>query len=312
MDVYNLTPVEYKDISLDPGHVFNSIEFNVLTAQARGIELACLGFKAKKYKLGIIGSITDQKFRSPFSAPFGGFSYANNDLSLETIDQAVSALIEYLKGHEVSEIEFVMPPLFYNVSFLSKLSNTLYRQRFEVVKSDLNHSFHLDTIGEDYLAILHYNAKKNLNIALGNNFEFIACKSLEEKELAYGIIKENREAKGYPLRMDFDVIRHTIGVVKADFFLVKLDADYVAAAMVFHVTDSIVQVVYWGDLPQYSSKKTMNYLSYSVVKHYQSTHIRVIDIGPSTENSIPKYGLCDFKESIGCTVYPKQAWALKL
>lgn len=28
--------------------------------------------------------------------------------------------------------------------------------------------------------------------------------------------------------------------------------------------------------------------------------LKYLDIGPSTENSIPNYGLCDFKESIGC------------
>jgi len=33
--------------------------------------------------------------------------------------------------------------------------------------------------------------------------------------------------------------------------------------------------------------------------------MRYIDIGPSTENSIPNYGLCEFKESIGCDISPK-------
>jgi hypothetical protein len=36
--------------------------------------------------------------------------------------------------------------------------------------------------------------------------------------------------------------------------------------------------------------------------------MKFVDIGPSTENSIPNYGLCEFKESIGCTVVNKYSF----
>jgi len=91
-------------------------------------------------------------------------------------------------------------------------------------------------------------------------------------------------------------------VVPVDFFLVKKETDDIAAAVVFHVADGIVQVVYWGDLPAYAECKTMNFLSYHLFEYYQKKGIRIIDIGPSTENSIPNHGLCEFKESIGCSI----------
>jgi lipid II:glycine glycyltransferase (peptidoglycan interpeptide bridge formation enzyme) len=87
-----------------------------------------------------------------------------------------------------------------------------------------------------------------------------------------------------------------------DFFTVNKEQTTIGAAVVFHVAPRIVQVVYWGDLPAYSEYKTMNFLSYSLFNYYQNQGIKIIDIGPSTENSIPNHGLCEFKESIGCDI----------
>ena len=46
----------------------------------------------------------------------------------------------------------------------------------------------------------------------------------------------------------------------------------------------------------------MNFLSFNVFQYYKNQGIAIIDIGPSTENSIPNHGLCEFKESIGCDI----------
>ena len=46
--------------------------------------------------------------------------------------------------------------------------------------------------------------------------------------------------------------------------------------------------------------KSMNYLSYKIFEFYNSKGIEILDIGISTECGIPNYGLCEFKENIGC------------
>jgi hypothetical protein len=80
----------------------------------------------------------------------------------------------------------------------------------------------------------------------------------------------------------------------------------VAAAQVFHVAEGVAQVIYWGDLKEYSQLRTMNLLSYRIFEYYyKAKEIKLLDIGPSTENGVPNVGLCDFKESIGCSTSPK-------
>ncbi len=312
MELKELTSEEYRNVFSDPYHIFNKLDFNLMNAKAKGITIKCLAFRTKKFRLGLIGAIVDNKFISPFSAPFGGFSYTSQEVSLELIDEAVDLFLNYCCTNCITQVHITLPPLFYEESFISKLANSLFRKKFYIEKVDLNYSIHLDKEASSYIDSLHYNAKKNLNIALAKGFNITKCQTLTEKELAFEIIKKNRKIKGYPLRMTFDDISKTISIINADFFLVDFGKEVVAAAMIFHVAEDIVQVVYWGDLPDYGMNKTMNFLSYSIVEHYCSTQIKIVDIGPSTEDSIPNYGLCDFKESIGCKVFPKMSWAIEL
>lgn len=308
MEIRHLSLQDYKQIFQDPYHVFNTADFNSLNSTSRGIDVEYLAFKTKKFKLGLIAGKVDNKFRSPFSAPFGGFSFLKNEVGLEILDQAVDLLIDYCNSSSIISIELTLPPFFYDENFTSKINNVLFRKNFSNVKCDLNYSIHLKEDINRYLETLQYNAKKNLKIALSKTFHFHKLTTHQGKFNAYEIIRRNREARGFPLRMTFEVIENTIKLIEADFFIVKLNEVDVASAIVFHVAIGIVQVIYWGDLPEYASEKTMNFLSYEIVSHYFEKGIKIIDIGPSTEDSIPNYGLCDFKESIGCNIYPKLTW----
>ena len=100
--------------------------------------------------------------------------------------------------------------------------------------------------------------------------------------------------------MTYEDVIGTTHVIPADFFILQHGYDDMAAAQVFHVTDKIYQVIYWGDLRGFSSLRPMNLLAYRIFEHYHKQGIEILDIGPSTEDSIPNYGLCCFKESIGC------------
>ena len=122
-------------------------------------------------------------------------------------------------------------------------------------------------------------------------------------ERAYEVIRRNREEHGYPLRMTLEQVWQTVtSVVKADFFVLEHEGRDVAAAQISHVAEGIAQVIYWGDIRKYSALRPMNFLAYSLLDHYYKQGLRILDIGPSTEDGVPNYGLCEFKENIGCEV----------
>ena len=312
MEILEVSAEKYSEVINKPYHIYGSAAFNELN-QSKCEELFYLLFRKGKFRLGFIGGTRENDLFSPFSAPFGGFSYVSSDVRLQYIEDAVKSLKQWAADKQFSLISITLPPAFYESSFIAKQINCLWREGFEISKIELNHSFDLDRFDDNYADNIRYNARKNLRIANKAELEFSLCTTVDEKMLAYDIIRQNRAGKRHPLRMTWQQIYETTSVIPADFFLVKnINRKPLASAIVFHITDNIVQVIYWGDLIGYSDMKPMNFISYKLFEYYSSSGKKIVDIGYSTENSIPNYGLCEFKESIGCEVYTKLTFSLQI
>lgn len=308
MEIIVATAKEYHNVFEKPYHIFNSTEFTEYNG-IRYDTVHYLMFKQGKIKLGIILAERDGELCSPVSAPFGGFSFTKQDVSIQTIEQAVDTLTLWVKDRDCS-LEMTLPPLFYCNDFLSKVVSALGRSSFKLQYTDLSFQIELnDTV--DYLDRIQYNARKNLNISNKHPYNFYKAIDIDQIKQAYNIIALNRKSKGYPLRMTIDSVLDTIKIIKADFFILELNDTEIAAAQIFHVSEGIVQIIYWGDVPGYGEAKPMNYLSYKIVEYYSNSGVKIIDIGPSTEFGVPNYGLCEFKESIGCSIALKHKYKLE-
>lgn len=302
MQIIKIDSKEYKNYFKLTYHIYNSVEFSELN-KVKAEELYYFIFKDSKVRLGIILGKRDGILYSPFSAPFGGFSPMKDHISIDFIDNSILLLQDYASNHNLS-IKVSIPPVIYSKDFISKTINSFIRSKFKIAYCDINYSIDIDNI-EDYKSIIWRNARKNLNNSKKYNLEFKIALSFEEIKLAYSVIKENREYKGYPLRMQLNSVLDTIKVVKSDFFNLYFEGISIASAQIFYVGNDVVQVIYWGDKPGYEHIRPMNFLACKVFEYYKSIGIKHIDIGPSSENGIPNYGLCDFKESIGCSITNK-------
>jgi len=310
MEILEVDSIPYALSFPKTAQVFNSAAFNAMN-EYKCEKVYYLIFKDSKVRLGIIFGLRDNKLVSPFSAPFGGFESTSDDIRLQHIDVALTALTTWATTKKFQGIRIVSPSFFYNENFLNKIYNCLYRSGFESNNIELNYHFPTHKFTEDYQTTIWYNARKNLKRAFKADLIFKKLPT-ENAKNAYDIIVQNREARGFPLRMTWEQVQETMQVITADFFVVKKDETSIGAAVVFHITDHIVQVIYWGDLPQYAEYKTMNFLSFNVFQYYKQQGISIIDIGPSTEDSIPNHGLCEFKESIGCDISIKTEFYKRL
>lgn len=310
MEVIEVDPVYYDNIIQKKYHKFNSGEFNLLNDD-KCEKVFYLLFKDSKVRLGIILGLRDGNLNSPFSAPFGGFQFVNEDIGINQIDSAIESLQKWGKLNNFRSLRIVLPPIFYNNNFISKQLNALFRANFVQINLDVNYQFPTHKMNDDYMSAIWYNARKNLKRSLKSDFTFEKLENLDYK-IAYDIIAENRKQRGFPLRMSWELVEKTALLMSGDFFIVRKENVPVASAIVFHVSVDIVQVIYWGDLPIFSEFKTMNFLSYELFKYYRNIGIKVVDIGPSTENSIPNHGLCEFKESIGCDLSIKSTLYKKI
>jgi hypothetical protein len=310
MELFETDAEGYRQIFPLTYHLYNSVDFNLLNAE-RCEKMLFLVFRDSRNRVGLIAGIKDNELYSPFSAPFGGFSFVKENTTILQMEGCVEALVKYVLENGYSAIHYTMPPLFYNKLFNNKLLNVFYRKHFSISSIDLNYEFDLHKSGDEYETRLWYNAKKNLRISLKQGFECVKCQTDPEILEAYTVIRENRERKELPLKMTFEQVRKTAEIINADFFLLRKEKDNVAAAQVFHVAPGIVQVIYWGDIPHFANAKPMNYLAFYIFNYYKEQGLRYIDIGPSTQQSVPNYGLCEFKESIGCGVSAKYSFTYR-
>ena len=312
MEIIEVSSQEYGLIIMHTLFIYAGIEFNNLNSY-KCDSVHYLLFKNSHFRMGIIGGIRNNIFLSPFSASFGGFTFLRDDIRLEYIDEALNCLLEWAKNKKLSGINITSPPYFYCESQISKLTNCLYRKSFKITKIDLNYHYNLERFNDAYINLIWKEARNNLRKAYLNKLVFNYCKSPEEKEIAYEIIRQNKETNGYTLFLDLNQITETAKIVDCDFFLVRdMNFQPIASAIVYHVSVDIVQVIYWGDLCEYRSQRAMNFLSYKIFEYYKILGKKIVDLGPSTNCSVPNFGLSVFKESIGCEMATKFSFSICL
>lgn len=299
---------EYSAIAKS-AYIYNSVWFHEINKK-KVDQLKYILFKTSKYKLAIIAGVKEQVMKIPYSAPFSMFDVYGS-VEIEDLESAIEELENFCMNNGISKIFFRLPPFFYDESFLSKLQNVLLRKNYVIQTCDLNYHFNLRS-EEEFWNRLKGNAKNKLRNAMKYEYRLIHCDSLLEKKQAYDIISVNRKSKGYPLRMTWEDVEVTSGNMDSDFFILQLDEINIASAIVFRVTDDVYQLIYWGDIPGYSGMNPMNYLAYKLYMFYAKKGIYALDIGPASENSIPNYGLCTFKESLGCIVSSKYSYIKEL
>jgi len=312
MEIIEATKKDFNNIIGNSFFRYGIGDFNDLNKSKCDSEYYFL-FKEGKFRLGLTGGIVNGCFLSPYSAPFGSFSFVRKDIKSEYIDSAIDLLIEWSKTKNLDAVQLTLPPSIYNDSFISKQVNSLFRKNFELQNIELNHSFITSNFTDNYITFIKDNARRNLKHALGSNLKFHICTSVEDKKIVYDIIKQHKAAKGYPLKLTWKEIEDTSTLIKSDFFLVyNSDETPIASAIYFHSGNSIAQLIYWGDQLEFHNLRTMNFLSYKIFEYYKSKDFNVVDLGPSTENSVPNAGLCDFKESLGCTTFTKFSFRINL
>lgn len=308
MRIIEVEAKEYKELFAKPQHVFNTVEFSQLNSHKAEC-LHYLVFDDAGARMGLIlGERGDSNLYSPFSAPFGGFT-TNRPQQFEYFDKAVMALKEYGENMQ-KHIAMTLPPDFYDRHQLPLMVNAMHRHA-EIRYVDVNYHFQLEDF-TNYISQIDRNARNKLNHALKENLKFNKVAQGDSKGVAraYEVIRRNREEHGYPLRMSYDDVARTIDIIPADFFILSHDDTDIAAAQVFHVTDGISQLIYWGNLNKYSQMRPMNILAYRMFEYYHKQGLRILDIGPATEDGVPNYGLCNFKESIGCKTANKFSFLL--
>lgn len=290
----------YEQATRDIKNVFNMAEFAELNRDKVDELRYVIVYKGESPRFGCIFGRRKEQWLCPFSAPFGYIEPLKKEQTVENFEDALKAVESVAKDDGCEKISMTLPPAFYDSDVINTWYAVMVNSGWKESFVDINFALDIEYLKDDYVSKMHHNARKNYRIASRSGLILKECKTEDEKVKAYNIIKINRESKGYPLRMSEGQVLDTIKVVSAHMYIVSDSTGDVASALIYDVAYNIAQVVYWGDIPGCQDKKVINFLAYELLNIYADRKFAFLDIGPSTEEGIPNYGLCDFKDSIGC------------
>lgn len=309
MDILELSPTDYQNIVKTPFTIFDTVAFSSMNKH-KVDEVKYLVFNDGKNRFGLIIGVQGHILKSPFSAPYACFSPISKGNKMSCYDEACKALVKYAKKLKMKMIRFTLPPTVYDENHIAKLYNSFYVSSFSIKGCDLNFQYALDSFDKNYQMSIAPKARQKLRASINNSLIFEVTKDIEA---VYAVIKNNRDAKKYPLWMTISEIIKTMKIINTDLFLVY-DENHtpIASAIIYYVMMDVVQVIYWGNLDNSDHLKPMNFLSFKVFEYYKNKNIKLFDVGPSTEFSKPNFGLCDFKQSIGCDASSKITFELSI
>lgn len=249
----------------------------------------------------------DNQVKAPYSSPFS-LIYLKKSYKVSDACSFIMGVVEFCKINNFDKVLLTLPPEIYGPELISTLSCSAFTNGFKVKSIEINNYFdfknYIDL--ETYLKCSVHKVRKNYKRAVENGLEFIQL-DMSDIDIAYDVIKINREQMGYPLKISKQQMQSLINMdtLTARAFVVMSKENPIAAAIIFDVTDDISQVVYWGDVPDYRNERAMDLLTAQIFSTYKELGKKYLDIGPSSEDGIINIGLADFKKSIGCSTNTK-------
>lgn len=255
--------------------------------------------KSEKVSMGLVAGIKNEVLLSPFSSPFGGFHFRHDNIFTREIDQFIIQLIDYASSQNIQKISLILPPDVYHHSFNTKMSNALLRNGFLTDLPEITNWIDLSQFKGEFSC---RNARQNYNKSLQYKLSFQIVHDINEKEIAYQIVRENREKLGRPIYMTFNDLLNVNELWPVDFSLVKnIHGEAVAAAIFYRGHEKIVQGIFWGDNELGRYCRAMDFLCHKLWNHYKELDYSIIDLGTSSCGGLPNEGLIRFKEDHGCT-----------
>lgn len=263
--------------------------------QSKTERIICLIDDPEKTLMGLVAGVEQGILKSPFSAPFGGFHFRNDNIYSGRVDSFLESLKEYITRRELEGIDLTLPPDIYHQTFNAKVVNALIRAGYNQLIPDITNWVELDRFSDTFG---QKNSREYYRQAVRNGLSFTPTDDHEEMGEIYELIRLNREKFGRPIFMTLDDILKTGDLWPVDFLKVNTpDNSLVASAIFYRLNADIAYAVFWGDNDEGRPLRAMDFLVFHLFSFYKNKGFSYIDLGISTENGIPNEGLLRFKES---------------
>jgi hypothetical protein len=170
---------------------------------------------------------------------------------------------------------------------------------------EVNHFFNLKDYIKYYESNIDRDLRYKLKISIKNDLVFSKANNIDEYRSAFEVILINKKCKNRSQSMSFDQLLEMVKLIDVDFFIVYYKGCPVASSIIYNCTPKIAQMIYWGDIPEYSKYYPMNFQAWNIFRFYNEKRFNIVDLGTSMLDHELNEGLSYFKENLGCIVSAK-------
>ena len=119
----------------------------------------------------------------------------------------------------------------------------------------------------------------------------------------YETLDVNRASMGNSLSMTMAQLQAMVDTFPKDIILFGCPhGDHLAAAaLCLRLSSTVLYVFYWGDRPGYTTYSPVVAVADAIYGYCQKLGFRILDVGTSTFDREPNFGLLEFKRGLGFT-----------
>ncbi len=277
-------------------YLFNTERHRLTQAKEGWKSFYWLDEKKKLIQASFHVHIDRNTAQSPFRATFGGVDFSSK-LSQRHLTEFIREVETVLNDWKIQVIEIITCPQIYHSNKFSQQFQALVDNGFELRQSALASCIRVSKkiqFGE----ILEKANRKRLQKTSNLNFNLLPISELEN---VYNLIYKSRKVKDYELSLSLTQLGAVVNNLNEEFLLfgVYRDTTLIAAAICLRVSQKALYLFYADHLKEFEDLAPSVFLYSEIYKYCQQNNFELLDLGTSSENGITKFGLLEFKKSIG-------------
>ena len=278
-------------------HLYNSDAH--LTHQPCGerVDFLLINTKKRVTEAAFHIFIENDQALSPCQAPFGGLEFQAG-LRLEVLQFFWENVEAFLQTQHLKSLKIKAYPVCYQPENAQILHYLLLQNGFQITAHDLN--YHLPIRETPFLSHLHHSEKRRLQKCHQRGYRFEQW-AAPDFAWVHRFIQQNRDRKGYPTSLSAQGLQSLYQQFPDHFrlFVVKDQERIIALATGIKVSKAILYYFLPADDAAYLADSPMVQLLEGMYQYGQQQGYSILDLGISTEQSQPNYGLINFKKNLG-------------
>ena len=228
-------------------------------------------------------------------------------VTLDDLQAFISEVSAYLQARGGKVLQVLLPPLQHDPADVSVQYFLFRAQGFGESLVDLNYAQCVDH--QPFVEKINYAKRQRLNKCRREGFE-VSAVAAERLPDVYATIAENRASRGYPMTMGEESLRQMQELFPdaVQLYACEHQGQMAAAAICLRLSPDVLYVLYWGDRPGYRRYSPVVLIADCLYQSCQTRGIGLLDVGTSTQDLQPNFGLIRFKRALGFSESLKFRW----